>query len=270
MNQGEFRVALRKFLHERPGLRALFYTLLEALVVSFWHIRKELWAFALNQPRKQIHVLDAGSGMGQYEHFMSSRFPRWNICAIDRDAEEVGACNRYFLSLSKHRVFFKAASLEEFIQAGCFNLILAVNVLEYIREDRRVLANFFESLQSGGQILVAVQSDKALSVQPNFTNKLLGNQVVLHRYNALTFKKSLKELGFVNIKAHYAYGYSGRLSTALGVRVPKYLFKHSRNWIYLLPFYYLPVYPVVLLLNAADVFFGHWQGSELVVRASKP
>lgn len=270
MEQREFRQALRNFLHNRPGLRALFYTSLEALVVSFWHIRKELWRIAIAQGRRNLHVLDAGSGMGQYEHFMSSRFPSWNICALDRDEVEVGECNRYFVERKKYRVYFKKADLNEFRQANCFDLVLSVNVLEYMPDDHKILRNFYESLRSEGNLLLAVQSDKALHVQPNFTNKLLGNQEALHRYNALGLKKLLKEMGFVKIKAHYAYGYSGRLSTRLGVRIPKYLLKQSRDWIWVLPLYYLLIYPLILLLNFLDVLFAHWQGSELIVRAVKP
>ncbi|MFM8788134.1 MAG: class I SAM-dependent methyltransferase [Bacteroidota bacterium] len=270
MEQREFRQALRNFLHNRPGLRALFYTSLEALVVSFWHIRKELWRIAIAQGRRNLHVLDAGSGMGQYEHFMSSRFPSWNICALDRDEVEVGECNRYFVERKKYRVYFKKADLNEFRQANCFDLVLSVNVLEYMPDDHKILRNFYESLRPEGNLLLAVQSDKALHVQPNFTNKLLGNQEALHRYNVLGLKKLLKEMGFVKIKAHYAYGYSGRLSTRLGVRIPKYLLKQSRDWIWVLPLYYLLTYPLILLLNFLDVLFAHWRGSELIVRAVKP
>lgn len=270
MRQSEFRQALRQFLHERPGFRTLFYTLTEALVVSFWHIRKELWGLALNQSRRNLHVLDAGAGMGQYEHFMSSRFPGWNICALDREASEVAECNRYFLERGKHRVFFKTANLETFREPDCFDLVLAVNVLEYLPNDRLVLTNFFDSLRPEGTLLLAVQSDKALTVEPNFTNKLLGNQGLAHRYNALSLKKTLKEIGYTRIRAHYAYGYSGRLSTRLGIRLPKYLLKKSGLWMAALPLYFVLIYPLILLLNLLDVVFAHWQGSELVVRASRP
>jgi SAM-dependent methyltransferase len=270
MEQREFRQVLRNFLHRRPELRAIFYTALEALVVSFWHIRKELWRIAMAQGHRSLHVLDAGSGMGQYEHFLSSRFPSWNICALDRDEVEVSECNRYFVERKKFRVFFKKADLNEFRQPDSFDLVLSVNVLEYMPDDHRILRNFYDSLRSQGYLLLAVQSDKSSHVQPNFTNKLLGNQELIHRYNALGLKKLLKEMGFTKTKAHYAYGYSGRLSTRLGVRIPKYLLKQSGSWIWFLPLYFLLFYPFILLLNLLDVVFGHWQGSELVVRAVKP
>ncbi|MFM8977743.1 MAG: methyltransferase type 11, partial [Bacteroidota bacterium] len=59
-------------------------------------------------------------------------------------------------------------------------------------------------------------------------------------------------------------------STRLGVRIPKYLLKQSRDWIWVLPLYYLLTYPLILLLNFLDVLFAHWRGSELIVRAVKP
>ncbi|MFZ9680387.1 MAG: class I SAM-dependent methyltransferase [Bacteroidia bacterium] len=270
MQQYQFRLALRQFLHDRPGFRTLFYTLTEALVVSFWHMRQELWRLALSPNNRFLHVLDAGAGMGQYEHFMSSRFPGWNICALDREASEVAECNRYFLGRGKFKVYFKTANLETYREPGCYDLVLAVNVLEYVNHDRLVLTNFFDSLRSEGTLLLSVQSDKALKVEPNFTNKLLGNQGLAHRYNALSLKKTLKEIGFTQIRAHYAYGYTGRLSTRLGVRFPKFLLKQSGLWLAFLPFYFVFTYPIILLLNLLDVVFAHWQGSELVVRASKP
>jgi 2-polyprenyl-3-methyl-5-hydroxy-6-metoxy-1,4-benzoquinol methylase len=268
MQHSELRQRLSLIFRNRPYLRSVFYVLIDVLIVSFWHIRRGILNFSRSS-QGPIHVLDAGTGLGQYTYYLARNFPEWNIYAVDVSANEICECNRFFHDLNYSRVLFRTENLEEVDRAEVYDLILAVNVIEYIQDDRAVLRNLFHALKPGGMLMVSVQSDKSKQVQPNFTNKLLQNQELRHRYNNLELKKLLKEIGYRNIKAHYAYGISGRISTLLGVAIPKNLLRKSRHFLSLMPFYYLLMYPVIFVLNTIDAYFVHLTGSELVVRAYK-
>jgi 2-polyprenyl-3-methyl-5-hydroxy-6-metoxy-1,4-benzoquinol methylase len=268
MQHNELRKRLSEIFRNRPYLRSLFYVLIDVLIVSFWHIRRGILSFARNM-NGPVHVLDAGTGLGQYTYFLARKFPLWNIYAVDVSANEVCECNRFFHDLNYSRVLFRTENLEQVVREEVYDLVLAVNVIEYIADDRRVLDNLFQSLKPGGMLLLSVQSDKSRRIQPNFTNKLLQNQELQHRYNNLELKKLLKEIGYRNIKAHYAYGISGRISTVIGVAIPKNLLRRSKHFFVLMPLYYLLMYPVIFVLNTIDAYFVHLTGSELVVRAYK-
>lgn len=270
MEHAALRQRLTTIFENRPYFRGLFYYLIDYMVVSFWHIRRGINQFAKSHQQKTVHVLDAGCGLGQYEYFITRKFKHWNILGIDNCQTEVGECNEFFTSHNYQRVLFKTACLCDLNYRASFDLVLAVNVLEFVEQDEKVLSNLFQSLKPGGQILIAVQSDKAKKAMPNFTNKIMRNQPLVHRYNNLAFKKKLKELGFVNIRGTYAYGVTGRISTNLGVVIPKWLLRNSEIWLYLMPFYYLMTYPFIFILNLIDTYFNHISGTELVVRANKP
>ncbi len=268
MQHNELRKRLSEIFRNRPYLRSMFYVLIDVLIVSFWHIRRGILSFS-RHVQGPVHVLDAGTGLGQYTYFLARKFPLWNIYAVDVSASEVCECNRFFHDLNYSRVLFRTENLEQVVREEVYDLVLAVNVIEYIRDDRKVLGNLFQSLKPGGMLLLSVQSDKSKQVQPNFTNKLLQNQELQHRYNNLELKKLLKEIGYRNIKAHYSYGISGRISTQIGVAIPKNLLRRSRHFLVLMPLYYLLMYPVIFVLNTIDAYFVHLNGSELVVRAYK-
>ncbi len=268
MQHIELRQKLSLLFKNRPYLRSAFYVLIDVLVVSFWHIRRGILSFARSHTGP-VHLLDAGTGLGQYVYYLSRKFPSWNIYATDVSMQEICECNRYFNRMKYDRVLFRTEDMLELNRKEVYDMILAVNVIEYIEDDTKVLENFFNALKPGGMLLVSVQSDKSKKIQPNFTNKLLGNESVVHRYGNLDLKKKLKELGYKNMKAHYAYGTSGRLSTFIGVSLPKRMLSRSKTFLYFMPLYYLLCYPLVFVLNSIDAYFVHLSGSELVVRAYK-
>jgi SAM-dependent methyltransferase len=150
-----------------------------------------------------------------------------------------------------------------------YDLILAVNVIEYIEEDARAVANMYAALKPGGQLLLSVQSDKNFPLLPNLSNKLTTNEEVVHRYNNFDLKKLLRDAGFKQCKAHYSYGISGRLSTFLGLGLPNHLLRRHDGYLYILPLYFLLIYPITIVLNAIDTYIGHSEGAEVVAVATK-
>jgi hypothetical protein len=57
-----------------PFLRKLFYRLLDLLLLSSWHIRRELRQLD-KEGFAPAHIADAGSGFGQYVYYLSGKYP---------------------------------------------------------------------------------------------------------------------------------------------------------------------------------------------------
>lgn len=268
MHQKELRIRLATVFQDQPTLRTFFYVLTDGLVVTFWHMRRSIHAFAWRR-NGTAHVLDAGTGMGQYVHYLSLRHPDWNIYAVDSNPDQISACNEYFHRNHFDRVLFRTENVVDMKRTEVYDLILAVNVLEYIEKDAQAVTNMYAALKPGGQLLLSVRSDKNFPLQPNLSNKLTSNQEVVHRYNNFDVKKLLRDGGFKKCKARYSYGISGRISTILGISLPNQLLNRHENYLYFLPLYFLVLYPIIILLNAVDAYIGHSEGAEVVAVATK-
>ena len=269
MDHHKLRDRLTNVFNSQLHSRSIFYFFIDVLIVSFWHVRSNILRFGRGKSNQSMHVLDAGSGFGQYSHFIARKYKKWNIFGADISKKEVSECNHFFQEMGYSRVYFKSEDLAKFVKADAFDLILAINVLEYIPNDQQVLENFYTSLKKDGQLIISVLSDRGKKAMPNFTNKLILNEEVLHRYNNLDLKKALKKMGFKNIHSQYSYGVSGKLSTILGVSLPKAMLKFSEYFLYIIPIYYLITYPIIFCLNFFDTYVKHLSGNEIVIRADK-
>jgi len=65
MQYDPIKRVLGKAVGRNLAARHLFYRMLDLLLLRTWHIRYELKKWAQNQ-QKEIEVMDAGSGFGQY------------------------------------------------------------------------------------------------------------------------------------------------------------------------------------------------------------
>ncbi|MGE4586567.1 MAG: class I SAM-dependent methyltransferase [Mangrovibacterium sp.] len=273
MQYDPIKRSLGKVFNQTTVLRKLFYCLLDLLLLRSWHIRKELRRL---EPGLSSLILDAGSGFGQYTYRMSRMFPGASILAVDVKEEQIEQCNCFFSRIRKDRcVRFEKADLTRFVQPGCFGLILSVDVMEHIEADVRVFENFLESLRPGGLLLISTPSDRGGSDVPHGHDDREGSSAgfieehVRDGYNMAELERKLRTAGFSRTEARYSYGWPGNLSWKLSVKYPILLLGMSRLFFLLLPFYYLPVFPLAALLNAWDVVVRHRTGSGLIVKAWK-
>ena len=160
MQYDPIKRSLGKVFNQTPALRILFYKLLDMLLLRSWHVRNELKKWRKTAPAK-ISILDAGSGFGQYDHFMSQLGKNDEILAVDVKTEQIADCNNFFskIGLGK-RVKFEFADLTTFSKPNTFDLIVSVDVMEHILEDEAVFANFYTSLKPGGLLMVSTPSDQ--------------------------------------------------------------------------------------------------------------
>ncbi len=250
-------------------MRILFYKLLDILLLRAWHIKKEVRQLGKKLPGAPA-ILDAGSGFGQYSHFLSRKFSGCTILGVDVKEEQIADCNRFFQRIGLGgRVKFEVADLTVFENPGSYDLILSVDVMEHIEEDVTVFKHFQRSLARGGVLLISTPSDQGGSDVHDEEESSFIDEHVRDGYNIDEIREKLLSAGFTRVDARYSYGTPGKISWRLSMKYPIIMLNTSRLFFIVLPFWYLVTFPFALVLNAFDVRFRHRSGTGLIVKAFK-
>ena len=254
--------------------RIVFYKLLDLLLLRTWHIKKELRKWTKFRKKSvslynKIHILDAGSGFGQYSYFLSKINRSWNILSVDVKEEQVCDCNTFFNKIGKKNVLFKTDDLTTFKADECFDLILCVDVMEHILEDELVFRNYYASIKPGGMLLISTPSDQGGSDVHEDQDSSFIEEHVRDGYNIKDIETKLRNAGFSDVEAHYSYGIPGKISWRLSMKYPILALGLSKLFFIILPFYYMVVYPFCFTLNYIDTLFNWDTGTGLIVKAWK-
>jgi 2-polyprenyl-3-methyl-5-hydroxy-6-metoxy-1,4-benzoquinol methylase len=269
MDYDPVKEPLGRLFNRHRLLRRLFYLLLNILLLRSWHVRKALRQLAPQLP-SPASLLDAGMGFGQYSWWMARKFPGRKITAVDIKSEQVDDCNRFFAATGvAGRVHALVADLVTWQSSESYDLILCVDVMEHIEEDRTVFSSFFTMMNPGGYLVISTPSDKGGSdVHSADDNSFIGEHV-RDGYGSEEITRKLTGAGFDTVDVSYTYGTPGSIAWRLSMKYPVMMLSASKLFYILLPFYYLAVMPIVLLLNTADLLMRHEEGTGLLVVARK-
>jgi SAM-dependent methyltransferase len=274
MKYDPIKRSLGKVFNASPWLRKVFYRLLDLLLLRAWHIRREIKRWALDKG-SGVAVLDAGSGFGQYTWFISSLNPQWRVTGVDVKEEQIADCNHFFGKTNRAGlVTFKKEDLTQYSDPSAYDLILSVDVMEHIEQDREVFENFYASLKPGGMLLISTPSDKGGSDAHDHDHEEEGisgfiDEHVRDGYSPADITEKLESAGFSGVVTNYTYGKPGHLSWKLSMKFPIVVLNVSKLFFVLLPLYYLLVWPLCAWLNWKDVKGQHTQGTGLMVKAYK-
>ncbi len=265
---------LGRVFNTTPFLRKLFYRLLDVLLLRSWHIRKAIKQWVKDNKGPKV-VLDAGSGFGQYEYYMASKFKNWTIKGVDVKKEQIDDCNGFFQKIGYNKVSFAVADLTKFSEAETYDFVLCVDVMEHIEEDEQVLKNFCDSLKTGGFLLISTPSDQGGSDVHHHDHEegegehSFIDEHVRDGYGVEEITGKMKTAGFSRTEVYYQYGKPGKIAWRLSMKYPIVMLNASYLFFILLPFYYLITFPFVLLLNYMDVRKKHKTGTGLIAKAWK-
>jgi SAM-dependent methyltransferase len=268
MEYDPIKRSLGKFFNSSTGMRKVFYRLLDLLLLRAWHVQRELRRWHKSAPEK-AHILDAGAGFGQYTYYMSKLSPKYCILAVDVKEDQVSECNRFFQSIGKDNVLFKIGDLTTFKKNECFDLVLCVDVMEHIEEDVKVFQNFHAALKPGGLLIISTPSDQGGSDVHGDGESSFIDEHVRDGYNMQDIKDKIKGAGFSKVKAHYSYGWPGKISWKISMKWPMLMLQTTKLTFLILPFYYIVFYPIAFILNFMDSHMGHSTGTGLIVLARK-
>lgn len=253
----------------RLWLRKLFYLLLDILLLRTWHVKRALRKFKA-QRGPDARVLDAGSGFGQYTWRMWKMNHSWKIVAVDVKQEQIDDCNAFFSRTSASaNTSFAYADLTSWSDEEAFDLILSVDVMEHIEDDRTVFRNFYKSLRKNGWLIISTPSDKGGSDVSHEHDDSFIEEHVRDGYGVEEIREKLSESGFKDISVSYTYGKPGKMSWKLSMKIPVLMLNRSPFLAILLPLWYIVVMPFALILNCLDTRITHKEGTGLLVIAKK-
>ena len=261
--------SLGSVFNKSPFLRKVFYYLLDLLLLRAWHIHKELRKWAANKRGTEQHILDAGSGFGQYSYYLSGMSKQWKFLAVDVKEEQIADCNQFFQRIGRKHIRFQVKDLTTFTIPDHFDLVVCVDVMEHVLEDVQVFKNYHTSLKTGGMLLISTPSDQGGSDVHGDDASSFIEEHVRDGYNIQEIQTKLNTAGFSKTEAYYAYGTPGKISWRLSMKYPLLMLNASKLFFIILPVYYLITFPFSLILNAMDVAFKHKTGTGLIVKAWK-
>lgn len=269
MQYDPIKRTLGVFFNHAPWMRVMFYKMLDTLLLRTWHIRKRLKELRQVLP-SGTKVLDAGSGYGQYSYNLAQISKTWTIHAVDVKSEQVDDCNAFFSKLGLgNRVKFEVQDLTTFVKPLNYELILSVDVMEHIEDDRSVFRNFYQSLANNGVLLISTPSDQGGSDAHDHDEASFIEEHVRNGYSREDITEKLQSAGFRSIDVKYSYGNPGKLSWRLSMKYPILMLNVSKLFFVILPVYYIIVFPFCLLLNFWDTHTVHNTGTGLIVTAKK-
>ncbi len=268
MKYDPIKARLGKFFNRYIFLRKLFYSLLDLLLLRAWHVHFHLRDFfRKNGNAKDIRVLDAGSGFGQYSWYVARKRPQWLIHGIELKEEQVEDCNNFFASQTN--VSFFTGDLTQYQRPEFYDLVMSVDVMEHIEEDVQVFKNFHTSMRPGGLLIISTPSDQGGSGVEHEHDESFIEEHVRDGYSKTDITGKLKKAGFSSVEVNYTYGKPGSISWKLSMKYPILMLGKSAIFYLILPLYYLVVFPFCMLLNYADVRQNHPKGTGLLVKAVK-
>src|SRR5687768_3712807 len=103
------------FFWRGPARTRLFFRALDLVFLRSWYVRRRLRALMAVLPAdRTIHVLDAGTGFGQYAYWLVSSFPNVEVTAVDVKDEYLRRA-REFIGKTPHagRVRFSVRDLTQ-------------------------------------------------------------------------------------------------------------------------------------------------------------
>jgi len=243
-----------------PALRKLFYTALNLLFLRQWYVKKTIKKYFPKD--KPIRFYDAGAGFGQYSYFVLKYFRKAEVLAVDLKTDYLTSFSNYAKSLGWQKLTVQKADLTEFIPAGKYDLIIAIDILEHIEQDEKVLRNFQQVLDKGGKLIIS--SPSTFDESAKFVA-----EHVRPGYDREEINSKLQNAGFRVIAFDYSYGKSGHIAWLLTMKFPMSLLGISQFFFFLLPIYYLIFYPFSALLMWFDLIIKNKTGTGIVVGDEK-
>ena len=269
MNYDPIKDILAGTIKKSPKLRVFFYKLLDLFFLRSWYVRKELKNIRKQKNKINLDIFDAGSGFGQYSFFMSKNMRPCKIFSIDVKDNWIKDCTEFFKSSEINNVSFEVEDLTKINHQNKFDLILCVDVMEHIAEDRKVFQNFYNALKDGGYLLINTPSIYGGSDVHNDEDESFIGEHARVGYSPEDLKNKLEPLGFKIENLKFAYGFWGDKAWRLGIKTPMRLLNFSKILFLLLPFYFLITFPFTFIMMFIDYKSDNKIGSGINLLAKK-
>ncbi|RJP72889.1 MAG: class I SAM-dependent methyltransferase [Candidatus Zixiibacteriota bacterium] len=256
---------MQRFLGESVLARRLFFAALDRLFLRSRYVWREMRRLK-RRGFTPVHILDAGSGFGQYSFRLGRIFPRAQILGLDVKQDLVDSGNRFASRAGAAKVAFQAGDLLKMDFAGRFDLALSVDVLEHIEDDRAMIRNIGASLKPGGLFVLTTPYWPGT---PESASQVFVGEHVRPGYSRQDLQEKLNQAGLELERFDITYGPAGNVAWKLLQRGPmSWLAK--RIWLApLVGLYFLAAYPVAWVFMHLDMAAHNDRGGGILAVARK-
>jgi len=261
-----------QLVSRHPWLHRLFFGALNLLFLRAWYVRRAVRRLLDAAPSdRPVRVLDAGTGFGQYAYFVARQYPNAQVRAVDVKADYLDRARQFVNQTDvAPQITWAIDDLTDLQSDGPFDLILSVDVMEHIRDDRTVFQHFARVLRPGGHVVINTPSDQGGSdVQSDADESFIGEHV-RDGYNRDDLEAKLRDAGLKPVQSLYTYGPYGSTAWRWLIKRPMQMLGATWASLVVLPLYYLVALPIGLWFNAQDMAQENATGTGLLVVAQKP
>lgn len=203
-------------------------------LIRMMHFKNEVNKFNFMQ------AMDAGCGEGQYSFYLARLNPSSMITAYELNEQQVEKNKIKANKLKIKNVKFIQKDLTKLNDIEKFDLIVSIDVLEHIQEDKKVIEYFYKALKDNGYIYIHVPGSNKIRYFKKIKNMSKQEDHVRNGYMVDELKQLLMDAGFNITKIGRTFGIWGDLAWEL------YMLTQRRYLIYL-------ANPLIRLLAWMDV-----------------
>ena len=200
-------------------------------------------------------ILDAGCGKGKFSEKLAKLFPDAKV--VGKDIKKQPDWDKYDLV----NIELFEEDICQMNDSDVYGLIVSVDVLEHIKNNKDVLKNFYLALKKGGYLYLAMPCSKnEKNIFPKkYFKKFEEWDAIEHigeQYDLGELTEILKDLGFDIKFSRYTFTFFGRLGWELEFIIRELSWGGRLN-IILMPFY--------KFLGLLDIFFQIGKGNNLII-----
>ncbi len=147
---------------------------------------------------RAIRVLDAGCGDGLLALALAKSHPEWAVVGMDIDPSLLAGARARGQARALDNVKFVGADLTRTLPDGKFDVVLALECLTEIPDDRAALLAMAAALVPGGLFVAQVPSESWKPILPGSAGTW--RKEVRHGYNQTELGRALGDAGFEAIE----------------------------------------------------------------------
>lgn len=257
-----------------PRLLYPYFWLNRISVLRMKYAERAIRLYLAGHPRPRI-VVDAGCGLGDHLFTVPEFRSAERLVGVDISPSNIEVCRALAGAETRTNTEFLCSDLATAALPADTDLVLFIDALMYIRDDRSVLQNIHSCLNDNGRLLLYVAVNyrrrlslyKRMAADPAFDyDSVLGRP---QTYSDESLELLLKECGFTVVERHPSFGRVAATMFEIS-SIFEWQFK-SRNpisWLFLLPLYCI-FYPFYLLAMAVDLRTSRSTGNGVMITARK-
>lgn len=251
-----------------PWFRKFAYKLFEFGFLRVRYVKRELRTI-MRACKYDCHIFDAGFGFGPYMDFLLRTYPGVKITGLEIKDEQVEDCRQYFKKEKlDHRVNLVSGDLLTYDREDTYNMAIAIDIMEHIEDDVRVMKNLLNSLKKGGFLLIHTPGAEVDSRYDDTEHFFVGEHV-RDGYHPDELREKLFEAGFSKVQVKFSYGKLGMISWWLMQGIPFRFIDKFPLGIVLLPLYYMIASPFADRFMKGDLGTRLKDGKGLIAIAKK-